>query len=152
MNLSINRLFRACIPLALFGALIISGTCFTAGSAELPGMITLDSIQKLYGPVKFDHAMHAGLAESCGKCHHQHNDRAVALCRECHILKPEVFRSSVQQGFLPCSGCHSEYSPDNPAMPGLKVAFHKKCFQCHIGIGQLGSSPKGCAEICHEKK
>jgi hypothetical protein len=37
-------------------------------------------------------------------------------------------------------------------MPALKVAFHKKCFECHVGMGELGSSPRGCVQTCHTKK
>lgn len=139
-----------CIGLAFVGMLIMNGGRGMVEGTEMPGVIVLDQVQKKYSPVKFDHAMHAGLAESCGKCHHQHNDKTVSVCKECHTLNPDTFRSSAK-GFLPCSGCHSDYSPDAPAMPGLKVALHKKCFQCHIGIGKLGSSPTGCTETCHTK-
>ncbi len=37
-------------------------------------------------------------------------------------------------------------------MPGLKTAYHKQCFSCHRGMGNIGTDPKGCAEICHAKR
>ncbi len=136
-----------------FAAMVfIMGWIWTeAHGIEMPGTIVLDSIQKTYGPVTFDHAMHAGFAGSCAKCHHQHNEKSIAVCKECHDLDTAVFRSSALQGFLPCNGCHLDYSPETPGVPGLKVALHKKCFQCHIGINELGVSPRGCTETCHTK-
>ena len=147
-----KRLLQTCAALIVFAIVIILAPFVLAGGPEIPGTITIDSLQKQYGPVTFDHTMHAGLAENCGKCHHQHNDKMVASCKECHTIEPSAFKASAKQGFLPCSGCHTEYSPDSPDMPGLKVALHKKCFQCHVGTGKLGTSPAGCAETCHSKK
>ena len=152
MNLQEKRRFPVCIAVVFLMTLILLGTGVIAGGAEMPGTIILDHIQKQYSAVKFDHAMHVGLSESCGKCHHQHNEKLISLCKDCHTLNADVFRSSAKQGFLPCGGCHVDYSPEAPAMPSLKVALHKKCFQCHIGIGDLGSSPRGCTETCHTKK
>ncbi len=149
------RCLPACSILLFFLLLIMHGLFgqaeFVSG-AEIPGTIVIDSLSKKYGPVTFDHGMHAGLAEDCGKCHHQHSNKLVSVCKECHAIDPSAFKASAKQGFLPCSGCHTEYSPDSPEVPGLKVALHKKCFQCHIGIGKLGASPEGCNETCHSKK
>jgi len=152
MNLQGKWRLPGCIAIAFLAMLILNGAGSTVEGTELPGTIILDQVQKQYSPVTFDHAMHAGLAESCGKCHHQHNDKTISVCKECHSLDPGTFRASAKQGFLPCSGCHSDYSSETPSMPSLKVALHKKCFQCHIGIGKLGSSPLGCTETCHTKK
>jgi hypothetical protein len=142
----------ACIVIAFLGLLILKVMPGMVEAMEIPGTIVIDHIQKQYSPVTFDHAMHAGLAGNCGKCHHQHSEKTISVCKECHALNADAFKSSVKEGFLPCSGCHSEYSPDAPGMPSLKVAFHKKCFECHVGIGELGSSPRGCAQTCHTKK
>ena len=151
MNLQGKWRLPIFIAMAFIGMLIVSGASCIVEGIEMPGTIILDHVQKQYSPVKFDHELHAGLAESCGKCHHQHNDKTIAVCKDCHTLNPDTFRSSATQGFLPCSGCHLDNSPEAPAMPSLKVALHKKCFQCHIGIGKLGSSPRGCTETCHTK-
>ncbi len=132
--------------------LMLQGWFGPADGTEMPGTIIIDSLKDKYGPVTFDHTMHAGLAESCGRCHHQHSEKMVAVCKECHSIEPAAFKASAKQGFLPCGACHNEYSPDAPDMPGLKVALHKKCFQCHVGIGKLGASPAGCTESCHDRK
>ncbi len=119
---------------------------------DMPGTIVIKYIQKRYGQVTFDHAMHVDLAGSCGKCHHMHDEKRNATCRECHSLDASMFKASAKQGFLPCSGCHTDYSAETPEIPGLKVALHKKCFECHIGIGEIGSSPQGCVKTCHVRK
>lgn len=143
----------ACALVMLLGALaVFTGLPASVEGTKLPGTIVIDYIQKQYGAVTFDHEMHVGLAEGCGKCHHMHNEKVNATCRECHTLTVDKFKASANQGFLPCSGCHTDFSPDSPEMPGLKVAFHKACFQCHVGIGELGSSPQGCTKTCHTKK
>lgn len=131
-------------PVALFPIAPATGAGMTP-----PDTITINAVQKKFGPVQFDHAKHASLAEGCGQCHHMHNDKLNTSCRECHSIDKTHFKSSVKQPFLPCSGCHTDASPDAPEIPGLKVALHKKCFTCHIGMGDLGASPKGCTQICH---
>ncbi|HMK55201.1 MAG TPA: cytochrome c3 family protein [Dissulfurispiraceae bacterium] len=146
---AIRNLF---ISLAYAGFLVAACPQVIAAGSGRPAIIVLDYIQKKYGTVTFNHEMHAGLAEGCSKCHHQHNDRSRAVCRECHEINDQVFRSSAKQGFLPCSGCHTDFSADTPGTPGLMVALHNKCFQCHVGMGGLGSSPKGCTEMCHARK
>jgi hypothetical protein len=142
----------ACIIIVFLGMMVLKAMPVSVEGMEIPGTIVIDHIQKQYNPVTFDHTMHAGLAGNCGKCHHQHNEKTISVCKECHFLNAEAFKASVKEGFLPCSGCHSDYSPEAPGMPGLKVALHKKCFECHVGIGELGSSPRGCAQTCHTKK
>ncbi|KAF0183235.1 MAG: hypothetical protein FD164_793 [Nitrospirae bacterium] len=127
-------------------------TSATGTGTALPGMITINAVQNKFGPVQFDHAKHAALAEGCGQCHHMHNDKANATCKECHALSAAHFKNSVKQQFLPCSGCHTETSATAPELPGLKVALHKKCFTCHVGMGDLGASPRGCTQICHTQK
>jgi hypothetical protein len=119
---------------------------------KMPGAIDIKYIQKYYGPVAFNHSKHAAMAGTCGKCHHSHNEKINSACRECHALDVGIFKSSAKQAFLPCSVCHTSYSPEEPGMPGLKVALHKKCFECHIGMRELGSSPSGCVKTCHAKK
>lgn len=140
----------AVVSLCFFAA--IGGSPAAVEGTQMPGTIVINYLERMYGPVTFDHALHTGLAGSCGTCHHGHNEKMNATCRECHTLSAEKFRASANQGFLPCSGCHADNSADAPGMPGLKVALHKKCFECHVGIGELGSSPQGCVKTCHSKK
>lgn len=142
----------ACLVIGLSAFYLIASSIDTpVEGIKMPGTIVLDHIQKRYAPVSFDHAMHVTLAEGCGQCHHEHHDKKNATCKECHV-ETKHFKSSVKQGFLPCSGCHGDYSPEKPEVPGLMVALHRKCFQCHVGIGDLGTSPQGCTAICHAKK
>jgi len=131
---------------------VMIGSPARAEGKEMPDTIVIKYLKKQYGPVVFNHTMHAAIAGSCGKCHHQHNDKARSTCNECHALNGDTFKASVKQSFTACSACHTEYSPEMPEMPGLKVALHKKCFECHVGIGELGSSPRGCVKTCHAKK
>jgi hypothetical protein len=119
---------------------------------DMPDTIVIKYLQDQYGPVTFPHAMHAALAGSCGKCHHAHDEKANAACGECHALSAGAFKAAVKQSFSPCSECHTVSSPEMPGLPGLKVALHKKCFECHVGIGELGASPGGCVKTCHAKK
>jgi len=123
-----------------------------SSGSNLPGVRTLGSISKMYTAVKFDHPKHVMIAGSCAACHHQHQDGKKLNCKECHDIGPATFKNSVKSNFLACSTCHGEYDPSNPSVPGLKVAYHKSCFQCHRGMGNIGASPKGCAELCHAKK
>jgi len=132
-------------------ALLAASPARGAGKA-VPDTIVIKYLMNQYGPVTFNHAMHASLANGCGTCHHQHNEKMNATCHECHALSAHAFKASLTQGFGACSSCHSEASPEMPEMPGLKTAFHKKCFTCHTGIGELGSSPEGCVKTCHAKK
>lgn len=139
---------------AVIASLLLFSVMNGSASGEemkTPDTIVIKHIQNKYGPVTFDHMMHVDMAESCGECHHIHNDKINSTCSQCHALNPDTFRASVKQGFPPCSRCHMDYSPETPWMPGLKVALHKKCFGCHVGIGELGSSPAGCVEMCHTR-
>jgi hypothetical protein len=119
---------------------------------NMPGTIIIKYVQKQYAPVTFDHALHTTLAGSCGKCHHMHNEEMNSTCSGCHSLNANQFKVSANRGFPPCRACHKEFSPKAPNMPGLKVALHKKCFECHVGIGELGASPEGCVKTCHARK
>ena len=139
---------------ALASLLFCAGAVIAAdsGNIKMPGNITIKALEDRFGPVTFDHEKHVMMAGACGKCHHLHNDKTVDACRTCHSLKAEDFRATATQGFLRCEGCHSEASPDSPGMPGLKVAFHKVCFSCHVGMSGLGSTPKSCESTCHSRR
>ncbi len=112
----------------------------------------LDSISDKYEPVKFNHSKHISIAGDCGICHHQHGNNSTLPCKDCHSVAPSTFRNSVVNGFMACKNCHSAFNPDMPGMPGLKVAYHRTCFQCHRDMGNVGKDPKGCTEMCHAKK
>ncbi len=117
--------------------------CFAAGNvAKSPDTITLGSIAKAYPPVVFSHGKHASIAGNCGACHHHHNN---ANCKDCHALNA----SAVSSNFPACRNCHAMRDRGAPGMPGLEVAYHRACFACHRGMGNLGVEPKGCNEVCH---
>ncbi len=120
-------------------------------AGRLPGVRTLGSLSEKYAAVTFDHAKHVSIAGNCAACHH-HGNGNTSMCKDCHSLSPAAFKSSVVHNFMPCSNCHGAFDRDSPGMPGLKVAYHKKCFECHRGMGDIGLDPKGCTELCHAKK
>lgn len=144
-------LIALCLPLFLIGISIMAESQVFGKGLNMPRKIIIKHIQKEYSAVKFDHSTHVSLASGCGQCHHMHNDKQNSTCKECHAINSASFKSSVKEGFLPCSACHTDNSADSPGVPGLKVALHKKCFECHIGIGDLGVSPQGCVRTCHTK-
>lgn len=139
-----------CTTIAL--SLCLAAAAFGGSAVEGPGVRVLDSIKNAYSPVTFDHAKHVSLAGNCASCHHEHTMGEGLPCKQCHAITPAVFKSSVSHSFMACKTCHGTFDRDNAAMPGLKTAYHVKCFSCHRGMGNIGTDPKGCAELCHEKK
>lgn len=80
---------------------------------EAPDQILLDKIADLYGPVHFNHKVHAGMAEmgsNCETCHHFSPAGRIPPCKECH---------------------GGEGNPNNLRQPGLKGAYHRQCLNCH---------------------
>jgi hypothetical protein len=123
----------------------------TKQGGKAPDTIKLDSLQGRFSAVIFDHSKHARLAEGCYTCHHEHPVPKELTCSNCHKLGVTEFKDSVKSSFMPCRNCHNEYVPKNPGMPGLKVAYHKTCFKCHAGMGDVGMDPRGCSMLCHAK-
>lgn len=121
-------------------------------AGKTPDIVKLDSLVNEYEPVVFNHATHTFIAGDCGKCHHQHGNSGALPCKDCHSVAPSNFKNSVVNNFMACKNCHGTYNPSVPRMPGLKVAYHQICFQCHRGMGNVGTDPKGCAMMCHAKK
>jgi hypothetical protein len=152
MNMHRTALTLAASALVLFAAAII-----TAQSAEPelggPGIIRLDRLEGLYGPVTFDHAKHATrYAKGCGDCHHQHTGYDENPCKRCHTIDAEQFKASVKRNFSACSKCHGDYDVAAPEVPDLKVAYHEVCFSCHRKNGDVGETPASCGQLCHAKK
>jgi len=115
------------------------------------GLVRLDNISNIYEAVQFDHAKHISITDNCSTCHHEHPGNSL-LCMDCHSINKSTFRDSVGRSFIACKSCHDTPDRDNPGMPGLKTAYHRVCFDCHRGMGNVGSEPSGCTEICHAKK
>ncbi len=137
---------------ALSVSLVFAASLSAGNPAKSPEVVTLDSLSDKYETVVFTHERHATMAGNCGTCHHEHGSSGTLPCKDCHSLTPSVFKNSVTRGFMACKNCHGTYSPSDPKMPGLKVAYHTKCFQCHRGMSNIGLDPKGCAELCHAAK
>jgi hypothetical protein len=121
-------------------------------AAGAPGVTVLDSLQNTYSPVTFDHEKHAAIAGNCAACHHEHSAGAGLPCKQCHSLTPATFKKTAVHSFMPCKNCHGALNRDDPGTPGLKVAYHRACFTCHRGMGNIGTDPRGCTELCHAKK
>ena len=141
----------------ILGITMVISVCLLAAAligvaADAPGVRVLDSIQDAYTPVTFDHPKHVSLAGSCAACHHEHSMGDGLPCKQCHKLSPETFKNSVTHSFTSCKNCHSTFDRDNASMPGLKTAYHRQCFKCHRGMGDIGTDPKGCTELCHARK
>jgi hypothetical protein len=142
---------KTSIALGLSLCILFAAAYLSAGETRLPGVRVLGNISDKFEPVTFDHPKHVSIAGKCDACHHHGNGNS-SSCKECHALSPSAFKNSVVNSFMPCTNCHGAYDRENAAMPGLKVAYHKKCFECHRGMGDLGLNPKGCTELCHAQK
>jgi hypothetical protein len=146
---------KTVLILTIVAAIAFAAFTFPVGASggSGPGTVVLGSLEDKYEPVRFDHAMHtAYFAKSCGDCHHEHGGYESQPCKGCHDLGADDFKGTVVQSFMSCKSCHGEFNPSVPGMPGLKVAYHKQCFGCHRGMGNVGKSPSGCTEQCHAGK
>lgn len=118
-----------------------------------PSVVMLDSLVDEYEAVRFDHGTHAAyFSGGCWDCHHQHVNYKDQPCSGCHAIDTAEFKRTVTSSFISCRSCHGDYDPATPSMPGLKVAYHKQCFECHRGMGNVGKSPAGCTEQCHARR
>ncbi|MGE5698715.1 MAG: cytochrome c3 family protein [Deltaproteobacteria bacterium] len=127
----------------------------TAAGGGAPAMLELGRLSDLYEPVRFNHAGHVSMAGGCADCHHQHGSVQVQTCPDCHRIDPKSFKKNANAGSLkPCRDCHAASAgPGDIGRPGLKAAYHQACFKCHRGdVGSVGKDPKGCTEMCHERK
>ena len=130
----------------------VSAAGETTAGENVPKIITLGTLSKVYEPVRLDHAEHISMIGGCEDCHHQHRSMQVQSCPECHRIDPSVFRKNVNAGVLkPCGACHAVVNP-----PGgrkrleLKAAYHQACFKCHKD--EVAGTPMGCNGMCHAPK
>lgn len=130
--------------------LMISMLAIYATGAD--NIFILNSISDKYQAVRFNHTKHIDLAGNCGTCHHEHGDNSSLPCKNCHSINNTTFKNSIVNGFMACKNCHGTINPDNPSIPSLKVAYHRACFKCHRGMGEVGLDPKGCTVMCHAEK
>ena len=140
----VNRIF-VMVALAA-GPSVCQGT-------NLPDVISLDSLVKLYDKVEFNHGEHIKLLKDCAGCHHHTTGNLVEdpNCVRCH-------KNSSETSIVACKGCHAaqpflaeglnKKHADNKLYhqdkPGLKGAYHLNCMGCHAKMG----GPTGCRD-CH---
>lgn len=139
--------------LAVLAAICAAGGAGAGG--DVPKVLTLGSLSRLYEPVPFNHSGHVSMAGGCADCHHQHGSTQVQACLECHRIVPSQFKKSVHPAALrPCRECHAASArPGEIGKPALQAAYHRACFKCHRGeVGDVGKDPKACAEMCHLSK
>lgn len=130
-------------------------------AVNLPKVLTLGSLSKVYEPVRFNHAEHISYAGGCADCHHQHVGMQVSPCLECHQIDPAVFRKNASASRLrPCGECHpvAERPPTSERPKGvshleLKAAYHQACMKCHRSdVGGGVKNLKDCTVMCHAMK
>ncbi len=141
--------------MAVTGAMLmlVSSVCFGSG---IPDEITINSIQKYYSGVNFNHAAHINNLKDCGLCHHHTTGAQVSdpNCARCH-------KNSGAQAVVSCKGCHSAtpFTPEalklqrdqqpplyHKDQVGLKGAYHLGCVGCHEKM----QGPTGCQD-CHKR-
>lgn len=149
------RAVKRQIVMAVVGAMVmlVSGICLGAG---IPDRITINSIQKYYEGVDFNHSAHINNLKDCGLCHHHTTGAQITdpNCVRCH-------KNSGAQAVVSCKECHSStpFAPEelkrqrNQHPPiyhmdkvGLKGAYHLGCVGCHKKMG----APTGCQD-CHKR-
>lgn len=140
------------IAVAIFFLTGISAAGDGSAGENVPKVILLGSLSKVYEPVRLDHAEHISTIGGCEECHHQHRSMNVQSCSECHRIDSSVFKKNVNTATLkPCGTCHAVTNP--PGDRGrleLKAAYHQACFKCHKD--EVAGTPKGCNGMCHTPK
>jgi len=98
-------------------------------NVQIPDLITISRLSKLYGKVIFPHKIHAEMSEisgGCVQCHHYTTDKKIRKCADCHSVRRK--RTDVTR-------------------PDLRGAYHQRCMNCHI----KWSHSFGC-NSCHAPK
>jgi hypothetical protein len=110
----------------------ISAAGGTPAKRTVPDVLLLESLSKVYEPVRLDHAEHISTAG--------------------HRIDPSVFKKNVNAGTLkPCGECHAVSNrPGDRGRLELKAAYHQACFKCHKD--EVEGNPKGCTGLCHVPK
>ncbi|MDH3237393.1 MAG: cytochrome c family protein [Deltaproteobacteria bacterium] len=136
--------------IALLTGISAAGETTTGGN--VPKVLLLGSLSKVYEPVRFDHAEHISMADGCEECHHQHRSMQVQSCSDCHRIDPSFFKKNVNANTLkPCGECHAVSNrPGDRGRLELKAAYHQACFKCHKE--EVAGKPEGCTEMCHVPK
>ena len=103
-----NRCLRSC------PSLTAANITSDHPTKEAPDNFMIGEIADLYQPVKFNHKLHAEMAEMGSEC---------AIC---HHYSPKG------ENIPPCKECHGgAKNPNNLRQPSLKGAYHRQCLSCH---------------------
>jgi hypothetical protein len=143
------------IPVAIIFWMVGIAAQGMASGENLPKVLLLGSLSKVYEPVRFDHAEHVSMVGGCADCHHQHRAMQIQACSECHRIDSAAFKRNVlADKLLPCRDCHmASEKPGITGVPSLKAAYHQACLKCHWGeVGSAGKTLEGCTEMCHVPK
>jgi hypothetical protein len=144
-------------------ALLATALSLLAVADGPPKTLKIDGLVNLWGAAEFDHALHAGVADSCKDCHHKPFGKPMA-CADCHDqgIDPKSFDHGKHSEYDTCTSCHqvqstkelacgrchkTPFDEDNLAVPGLKGAYHARCMGCHARNGVANA-----CETCHEKR
>ncbi len=155
------KLARIRATLSAIAAFALLSSIAIAG--DLPGKITIKSLENLYGPAVFDHKMHIETADSCKTCHHKPFGKPMG-CGDCHDDTSKLGDFNHEQHWefdgcaschrakstheLACSSCHlNPYDKKQLHVLGLKGALHAQCMDCHEKNGVENS-----CTTCHVKK
>jgi hypothetical protein len=133
----------------------VSASSETIAVGNVPKILVLGSLSRIYEPVRFNHSEHVSTAGGCADCHHQHRSMQINACAECHTIAPSVFKKNLNVGKLkPCKECHpASERPGSIARRGLKDAYHEACLKCHKSdVGSGVKNLKDCTEMCHALK
>jgi len=110
---------------ALCTALVMAMVfAFGSAIAAPPDKVVIKEIQKVKGPVPFNHKAHMEMVKPCAKCHHADQAGKEQKCSKCHGDKTDGKKVS------------------------LKEAYHTQCKSCHQ---KEKKGPTKCDE-CHQKK
>ena len=138
--------FKTLIILAVSALMTFTAVSFLPASdedeQEMPDEIQLDQEmcgKNRRGPVEFTHLNHAEDYElSCDDCHHDYMDGENIWEEGDWVNK--------------CVECHDPCFSDGEVKK-LKIAFHRKCIECHrqlkIEWGSTGA-PYGACKDCHQ--
>ena len=137
--------------LKLFPKFVRAGATGHHTLNEAPKLIIIDTLSNKYGPVVFDHRIHAQMAQmngGCKTCHHHNPPGKILACSACHkpgeknrdITKPTLKGAYHQL----CIGCHRKWNTE--------WKTKSECYTCHRkATPGLSKNKKSLAEIAKEQ-
>jgi hypothetical protein len=97
---------KVAVCTALVVAMVFAfGTAFAAP----PDKMVIKEMQKVKGPVPFDHKGHGENFKPCATCHHADAAGKEQKCSKCHGDKTDGKKVSLKEAFhTQCKGCHQK--------------------------------------------